>query len=68
MNNILVHGGIAAGSNPASTDFCLELGSAHRFCKRSPVWGFGVAVERLDIRMFCILNISYVLEGFGTWA
>ena len=44
--------GIAEGSSPASTYFCLELGNAHRFCKRLPVWGVGVVVERFDIKCF----------------
>lgn len=60
--------GIAKGSNLASVDFCLILGNAYRFCKRPSVWGVGVVVERFDIRMFCILHISFVLEGFGTCA
>lgn len=33
--------GIAEGSNPGSTYFCLELGNAHRFCKRSSFGGLG---------------------------
>lgn len=49
---------IAEDSNPASAYFCLELGNAHRFCKRPPVWGWGGGVERFGIRMVCILNIS----------
>lgn len=60
--------GIAKGSNLASVDFCLELGNAPRFCKRPSVLGVGVVVERFDIRVFCILPISFVLEGFGTCA
>lgn len=53
---------IAEGSNTALTYFCLKLRNAHK-CKRPPFLEIGFG-DLEDIKMFCVFNSSFALDGF----